>query len=79
MDEELFPNTVIEPIRQKMEVCKKHMNETNTDLYSDTFLRTFENSKTFSSCKTSLKGMIKWNSWGKCNKERISSLEKGNV
>ena len=65
LDAEYFPEYVTKPVDHWLHVCDR--SRTDVEMYSDSFLNTFQNSDFFSTCKKTVEGIFEWNDWGDCS------------
>ena len=77
LNNELIPEYVDVPIKEKLSLCRDHSENQSDELYSQSFLDTFERSVIFETCKSSLEGKIKWKDWSKCSKLCSDDLNCG--
>ena len=66
LDNELFPYYVDQPVQNWFETCALMFDQ--KDIYSQSFLTTFEESKFYEKCKLSVNGKLSWMDWETCSK-----------
>ena len=65
LDDKYFPQYVSEPVNYWLNSCDRARTE--VEMYSESFLQTFEKSDFFNMCKKTVEGKFQWKEWGDCS------------